>query len=110
MTELATDNGARVAPLRIQVNMSEFSLADLGAIDKECWDRHGCTLEVAFQDWRQKPAMAIVAWYARRRVDPSFTVEDAMALPPSALEIVDNPEPSSNGTTTAPPPLLESGA
>lgn len=57
--------------------------------------------------WR---AVAGMVWILQRRTDPDFTLEDALALPFSAFELVtpDVPNPLGNGGGP-PPQSLELG-
>lgn len=120
-----TDNGTDSTPpaaaaAKIVVDMAQLSLADLGAIDRDVWERlDGVTLDAALQDYRQKPAMAIMLWHWQRRVDPSYTLEEAQRLRPAYdFDVVradqpatdTDPEASRDDTGTAPPSSRVSGA
>lgn len=115
MTALDEANGDTPAPerARVRIDLSDLNLDELGAIDKEIWDRlGGVTLDVALSDYRQKPALAIVAWMVLRRDNPDYTLEEAGKLRPLVdIELIGaNPETLGGATGAGQPPSRESGA
>lgn len=99
-----TDKPARP---RIRVDMTELTLREQRDINRILWEEFQCSFTEALQDWRQPDAVALAVWMLRRRVDPTFTRDDALDLSMADMEMVEpagEPPGGANGTAPASSP------
>jgi hypothetical protein len=81
--------------LRIKINgveysldLSELTFGELELLEKETGR------SVSELDTASATTLLTLAWLARRRKEPMFTIEEMRMLPFSAVEVVEEPDPT----------------
>jgi hypothetical protein len=97
---------------KVRVDMAELTLGELSEVGEIL----GSDVSTALQGPQQPRAIAALVWITLRRDDPTYTLDRALGLKMSQLEIVGGPdsesspaERSSGNSGVAPLVSLESG-